>query len=521
MLRSLHTAATSANRRLYSLACLSNRNGNKIIETLLSHHTFDPIRRHLPTDTATLDPYSLSQNVIKSLNTLRVAKEDAAVIHNMMIENLSGLDYSIATIHSKNLRDLGLRPSVSAIKQIIKNNPGRVQSSWEIFMKYKALVQNVPDELIEVVLEKIINFDKAEKIDGKEKLTFQDLARCLYLMDHLSSKNVISSRLIEPILIYAIDNGIPNILAFMVEYKIPLNFFDKYINELTPCQLFDLYSFYAPHNVIVDPLMLHKCVAILGENGTIALTEDENEIISKLQEEIESVKLQCHDSWDFDFPKDNARKTETAFKNLFLEIRKRNLDKMDFKLALTLLRVIGAFKGDIALFFELYYEYLLNFKNNEESLMFEAFLALSCQGYKKGNVKMLEYADAFVNDGTDDMLKSKTLSVLIVANAKTNINLSLQIYNSNIAKANKGKNDSTDLADSDILTESLILAFLSKGDADFARVIFDGALGEKVISGPTAAKRIKKLLARYGEAVEAKESKEVMQSRIEHYMKTI
>lgn len=100
---------------------------------------------------------------------------------------------------------------------------------------------------------------------------------------------------------------------------------------------------------------------------------------------------------------------------------------------------------------------------------------------------------AFIKDNIDGKLKSKAQSVLVVANARTNIDLSLKIYNSNIPKAKRDKDASTDIAESDVLTESLILAFLSKDDADFARVIFDGALGEKVISGPTAAKRIKKL----------------------------
>lgn len=519
MLRSLQTVAALANRRLYSATSHSNR--NKIIKTLLTHRSFDPIRRHLPTDITTTDPYSLSQNVIKSLNTLGLPKEDAAIIHNIMIENLSNLDYSIATIHSKNLHELDLKPSISAIKQIIKNNPGRVESSWELFTKYKTSVENIPDELIEVVLEKIINFDNAEKIDGKKNLTFQDLARCLYLIDHLSSSHVLSSKLVESILTYTIDNGIPNVFAFLLKHKIPLKFFDKYIDEMTPCQIFELYSFYPIDDVVADLPILHKCVAILGKNETIPLTEEEKETTKKLEEEVDIVKLQCHDNWNLDIPKEEAHKTEDAFKNLFVEIQKRKLDIKDFGLALTLLRVTGVFKGDISLFFELYHEYLLKFERSEDSLMFEAFLTLCCQGYKSDNSKMLQYAEAFIKDGTGAELQSKTLSVLIVANAKTNIDLSLEIYNSNIAKAQREKNDSTDLSDSDILTESLILAFLSKDDPDFARVIFDGALGEKVISGPTAAKKIKKLFAQYGEAVEAKESIQVMQSRIECYMENI
>ncbi|CAI1514582.1 hypothetical protein SEUBUCD646_0J02000 [Saccharomyces eubayanus] len=519
MLRSLQTVAALANRRLYSVKSHSNR--NKIIKTLLTHRSFDPIRRHLPTDIASADPYSLSQNVIKSLNTLGLPKEDAAIIHNMMIENLSNLDYSIATIHSKNLHELDLKPSISAIKQIVKNNPGRVESSWELFTKYKASVEIIPDELIEVVLEKIINFDNAEKVDGKKQLTFQDLVRCLYLIDHLSPNHVISSKLVESILTYTIDNGIPNVFAFLLKHKIPLNFFDKYIDEMTPCQIFELYRFFPIDVVITNIPILHKCVAVLGKNETIPLTEEEKETTTKLEEEAEIVKLQCHDNWNLDIPKEDAYKTEDAFKNLFVEIQKRELDRKDFGLALTLLRVTGVFKGNISLFFELYHEYLLRFERNEDSLMFEAFLTLCYQGYKRDNSKMLQYAEAFVKEGTSAKLQSQIFSVLIVANAKTNIDLSLEIYNSNIAKAHREKDESTDLSESDILTESLILAFLSKDDADFARVVFDGALGEKVLSGPTAAKKIKKLFAQYGEAVEAKESIKVMQSRIEHYMENI
>lgn len=127
--------------------------------------------------------------------------------------------------------------------------------------------------------------------------------------------------------------------------------------------------------------------------------------------------------------------------------------------------------------------------------MFEAFLTLCCQGYKSSNEKMLQYAEAFIKEDFDSKLESKIQSVLIVANAKANIDLSLKIYNSNISTAKREKDKYTDLAESDVLTESLILAFLSRDDADFARVIFDGALGEKLISGPTAAKKNKKSLS--------------------------
>ena len=261
MLRSLHCAVTLSNRRLYSL--ISHPNGKNIIRKLLLHPSFDPIRRHLPEDIATVDPYSLSQNVIESLNKLRIPREDAAMVHNIMIENLSDLDYGVATIHSNNLRDLDLKPSLAAIKKIIKNNPGRVQSSWELFTQYKASTENVPDELMEVVLEKIIKFDKAEKVDGKKSLTHQDLVRCLYLIEHFSPSYIVSPNLIESILIYAIDNGIPDVLTSVLNYKIPLNFFDKYANEMTPYQIYEIYNYYPLNNIIADPIVLHKCIACL------------------------------------------------------------------------------------------------------------------------------------------------------------------------------------------------------------------------------------------------------------------
>ncbi|CAI7182250.1 BBT_collapsed_G0030130.mRNA.1.CDS.1 [Saccharomyces cerevisiae] len=340
-----------------------------IIKKLLRHPSFDPIRHHLPEDITTIDPYSLSQNVIESLNKLEVPKKDAAMVHNMMIENLSDLDYGVATIHSNNLRDLDLKPSLPAIKQIIRNNPGRVQSSWELFTQYKASMENVPDELMEVVLEKIIKFDKAEKVDGKKSLTYQDLVRCLYLINHFSSNYNLPSELVEPILIYIVDNGIPNVLGSVLKYKIPLSFFDKYVSEMTQYQICELYDFYSLDNIVADPLVLHKCLTVLGENEKIQQTEEEKEIISKLEEEIEIVKSQCHDNWSLEFPNWSVRKTATSFEKLFLEIQKRNIDKKDFELAHKLLRLIGAFKGKVSLFFKLYDEYLLKFKNNEDDLI--------------------------------------------------------------------------------------------------------------------------------------------------------
>lgn len=231
-------------------------------------------------------------------------------------------------------------------------------------------------------------------MEKKASLTHQDLVRCLYLIEHFSPSYIVSPNLIESILIYAIDNGIPDVLTSVLNYKIPLNFFDKYANEMTPYQIYEIYNYYPLNNIIADPIVLHKCIAVLGEKDMIQLTEEEKEIIGKMEEEIEMVKLQCHDNWSFKFPEENARKTETAFRKLFLEIQEKNADKKDLKLALKLLRITGAFKGKISLFFELYHEYLLKFENNEDDLMFEAFLTLCCEGYRTGNEKMLQYSEA-------------------------------------------------------------------------------------------------------------------------------
>ncbi|EGA61682.1 YJR003C-like protein [Saccharomyces cerevisiae FostersO] len=132
---------------------------------------------------------------------------------------------------------------------------------------------------------------------------------------------------------------------------------------MTQYQICELYDFYSLDNIVADPLVLHKCLTVLGENEKIQQTEEEKEIISKLEEEIDIVKSQCHDNWSLEFPNWSVRKTATSFEELFLEIQKRNIDKKDFELAHKLLRLIGAFKGKVSLFFKLYDEYLLKFKN--------------------------------------------------------------------------------------------------------------------------------------------------------------
>ena len=98
---------------------------------------------------------------------------------------------------------------------------------------------------------------------------------------------------------------------------------------------------------------------------------------------------------------------------------------------------------------------------------------------------------------------------------------SLDLYNSKIQTLSREKDDVTGMAPSDLVTQSLILAYLSKQDIDFARVIFDGAVGERVITGLPSVTEIKKLMAKYGDAVENGDVKEIVDEEILALLKTI
>ncbi|CCD26775.1 Mrx12p NDAI_0I02060 [Naumovozyma dairenensis CBS 421] len=521
----LFKRAFSVSRRAFS----ANKKDFTIVsKQILNDPCFDIIRKDLTLSLPSIpkDPYTLSSdlnNLLKASKKLPPSHHSA--IHNKLIEELAKYEFGIATIHSKFLETLGKPLTTEAFIEIIKNNPGRVNSSWELFTKYLDQFTELQDDILLCVLEKMVHFDAVDLADGKLDMTVEDICKSLILVEMISKKRLIPENiaitLVKNMLKQKVSFQLPSIIGLC---KTPIFDLIEDLTELTSRQVYDVYKALPFDVVATNKEFLQKAVAIIGENLQIVLTEEEKENATSFKKIMEGLRLE--------YPKLNGSNpdyeiltapidTKTDFIDTLNELARTNLDTTDIHLAKNILRSIGVFRGDMTSFFQFYRLYISKFPDHSSDLTFETFLALSYQSYKTSNTTLAEYAEAFIGNCTEPDLHAKMLIVLILTKSKFNIDDSLDIYNKNIQSLSKEKNEAANLSSSDLVTESLILAYLSKQDVDFARVIFDGAVGEKVVEGLTAVRRIKNILSEYGEAVTKEDFESVMEDKILKVMQDI
>lgn len=492
------------------------------VGTIFRHSCFDPIRKHLPVEVDNLDPYSLSQKVDESLKISKDLNFDqTAKIHNHLIENLTKFEYGIATLHSKKLDKLNKPITIQALSQMLEHNPGRVNSSWEIFTKYKKVLNTLPEKVVLITLDKIVSFDPAEIKDGKKDLNMSDILHAVYLLGNLADTKSIDQKIINKLTTAALKLKMTSMLPTLFKFNPSLeSILDEQIEELTPYQLQLVANNFKFESIKEQKPLFYQIIDNLGQNEFISMNEDESEMLEKTKKRIELVNKEFNDNWSLQLPESSANNTE-SFNNFLDEIAQNDSVKDDFILAKKLLRIIGIYKGNTKSFMELCELFTKSFPEKKEELNFETFLTLSYQGYKTSNETGLHFADAYVSDIVNEAIKLKAMCVKMVVNAKFNIEDSLNIYNENIGKLSKEKDALTNLSPSDIATEALVLAFLSQKDLDFARVIVEGSIKSQVMSGATAVKNAKSILSAYGDALENGDLDSMLQQRVNKYLQAI
>lgn len=490
---------------------------------LFAHPCFDPIRNHIPVTFENMDPYTVSQKVGESLKSISsVTREQSALIHNKLIEDLSQYEYGIASIHSRHLKDINKSVSNEALIAMLKYNPGRVNSSWELFIKHMDIYEKyIPDDVLLTVLHKVVYFDPVDVKDGKKTLDLFDLIHSILIINKIQNFQKISNEMIEKLVSSCIDLKATFLLPYLFKFSPQMDLFVKKLYDLTSYQLFLIWKHFSFEDIMSYKELMYRLVSTFGKNEKIVITDEEKAAYINIRKQLDIVKGQLIADHDLEINAIETFSTSDSFEKLLEQIVSVELHKTDIKLAKSILRSIGVFKNDTRSFLELYHICVSAFPGKEEELFFEAFLSLTYQGYKTSNETALQFAEAYIPETATDLTRTKILCVQILANAKFNIDESLNIYNDNIQKLNRGKDEVTNLSQADAVTESLILAYLSNRDLDFARVIFEGAANGELLSGPTAIKRIKGWLSMYGEAVENGDVDATMENQIKLYLQNI
>ncbi|CCE92647.1 Mrx12p TDEL_0E04040 [Torulaspora delbrueckii] len=484
----------------------------KTLASVLEHRCFNPLRHQLPSNIEIKNAYELSDSITKIINT--VSDEEASAIHNKLIEELSRFEYGISQIHAKKLLEMGKPLSNKSVLEIVRNNPGRVSTSWELLLKYGAALSSVPDELLVSALDNILN-----SINGKEKEervhNLSSIAQIITLLNNIEDKKCVGRESVEKLVAVMLEADATCALPLVLQQDdFPLEPFQQHIDVLTYYQTYVLSQFCPFEYLKKDERLLYHTVEVLGQEKAISLTEQEQEVADELSTHLANIANEIPSYWTIKTITSEASETATEFLKLFECIQADALDQKNFELAKKLLRIFGTFRDNTKISLELYHSYLLSYPKNATDLMFETFLALAYQGFRTSNKTLLKYAEVFIPQDIGQTMLAKVFRALILVNSRFDIDKSLNIYNDNIESLSKENDHGTNLSPSALVTEALILAYLSRNELDFARVIFDGCAREKTISGLTAIKRIKSYFALYGEAVENGRVEETMTHEI-------
>ncbi|CAM9012691.1 unnamed protein product [Wickerhamomyces anomalus] len=138
-------------------------------------------------------------------NDSNVTNESRVQLHNFVLKNLVKYDYSLSVVHQSELSDLKGVVDLDSMVEIIKYNPGRVKSSWELFETTMSTIERDSSEeyqeLLSTVLSKLVHGDASEQEDGYI-MNETALLRSVFLLKCLKAP---SQDLLEKVLARALE----------------------------------------------------------------------------------------------------------------------------------------------------------------------------------------------------------------------------------------------------------------------------------------------------------------------------
>lgn len=479
----------------------------KLYSRLFTQPYFHQIKEKLNTTNINeLEPYDLSKKVADVVKDLGFSKQEAAVVHNKLIEELTQHSFGVATIHSKILKELDEKISMEALLEIVKHNPGRITSSWELFANYTKEAKETPDELLSTVLSKIVNFDSADIKDGKKVMSVSDITEACYILESLNNKELTSKPLINKIANAALRTEATFLLPLILKYQPDIEIFSNEFDHLSPLQLYAIFNAYSFEVLRTFPKFVYDIVGATGRPDTLVLSEEETEAKTAIDSALTTINSSLGKVWKPALPEVDPQQAEKNFFRILDDLESGNIIQKDFNLVKMTLRILSLTKCNIEEFMELYVKVNSSFPDKQDEFAFEAYLAYSYMAFKSGDASFLQAAKNWLpKKSASNSIKLNVLRTNIITTAKFNIDKSLEIFNANIQSMDKIKPQDKPVSEADLLTESLILAYLYNEDIDFSRTLLEKGMSEKLFSGKPAVKRIKKHFAGYGEAAENKE----------------
>lgn len=426
-------------------------------------------------------------------NDSNVSNESRVQLHNLVLKNLVKYDYSLSTIHQRELAELKGQVDLESMVEIIKHNPGRVKSSWELFeTTMNTLEKDIEEyqELIKTVLSKLAYGDASEQEDGYT-MNEKALLRSIFLLKNLRNP---PEELVREVLSKALESEDYELIQL-----IGLSSLEQ-IESLEPntSQLVQLWRIWDPAALSAEKIeanvdLLKKLLWRISEDeepSTVSSTPTSYEYFKQLNNQFPKLAT--------DGLVEPRRDQNSSFQQLVQILEDsgtlKNPDSKFTPLRVTLLKSIGMNKADYKQALYLYHDFIGLDKDHVDTYMSTMVNVSSYLSLKNNDIQQLQIAEAL----TPQPIPFTSLQAHILGYSAFDIEKSLEIFNAYIPKVPKEVNEHG-VSIASLLTESLLVAYLSKRDREFAYLIHDGAIMNDIVTSETGKNRMKAIFKRYGQ----------------------
>ncbi|CUM52542.1 uncharacterized protein AC631_04312 [Debaryomyces fabryi] len=386
--------------------------------------------------------------------------------------------------------------SSDALTSLIDSNPGRVDQSWDLYLRHGKDIEN--DTLYSKILEKLLLGEKIEISDNEFEIDIGKLAKSLALVDKLSSPE--DSGQIENLLKGLIDLKVLSGLSLsgLKNGSIETKLMQMDLDSLSFLKIFSMIFYENPDILAKEALC--KALTIshqLDEN----LVNEDNDIESKnfqmLRDEYSKIS-QVNEVEYSEFNHDSIIKLRKDLLS-YIEENRLDMDKTpeSILIRMKLIETYGMDTNDIKLALAKYHTYQTHEKFGIEFIQHKLIQSFCYQAIRESNEHYLKIAETLL---TVENIPIKVLQCYILANSEFNIDKSLDVYNDYIQNVSQSINEHSGRSPSGLMTESLMLCNLYHNDREFAYLLFDKAVANGILSDEHEISIIKKLFKVYGDS---------------------
>lgn len=396
-------------------------------------------------------------------------------IRNELVDVLPH-DFSIYYL----LKDQNHEWTSEQLASLIKTNPERVDTSWELFLRHQETVKNpqISDLVYTALIEKLM----------VEPPSDSDWAKILSIYTKLNDASEIQQLVFDKLC----ETNSPNLLFF----EFPKEFLLKNMTTLSESQ----YSIVFQKLFQSDPssLEFELYVKALNSFKPVSINKEFVTIFKQLTGK-------------------QLNTTEVTLQGILDYIEENKMDvnnkvPQSLLLRLKIFEIYGMQMNDFEKLLQKYHQYQIHSDFGMEIIQNLLIQCYCWKTFAESDKNLLPIIDALMQEE----IPIKVLQNLILANSAFGTEKCLDIYNKYINHVSNKPNEFTNRSAAGLLNESIMLAFLYNRDREFASLMFDKIVSTKALADHEL-EVLKKLFKVYGDAFE-QDSWETAQPKLAEYI---